>query len=1151
MNRTVRVMKKNTKIPKPLCLLLTLLLTLPAGTWGQTTITSLSAMNSDLTADYVIEDDIDATSFASSLGTFTGTLTATAKGDGTYPVISNLSVPIFTTATGATISNIMLKDVEISQAGYVGAICGTADGATRIYNCGILPNDALYTDTSAVGSTDSYCGSLVGFLNGTARVVNCFSFANITSGTVKAGIVGYNNVTSKSGAITTMVMNCMFYGDIAVGGTISPIYGGTQIKNDDSDKLNNYNYFCYENLPSGNITNYNSALAAEERFLVRFEFYRLLLNSTRELAAYYVGATLPDLAGDEKRYDKSEIAKWVLDKSIAPYPILKVQNKYPSIINYNTTGLADYDEAHRNQGRKTGTLAVTILTKSQKTDGGQSWPTAAGSDVQTTSLTLVRTDKDFSNFNFNYDKVQLPYYNDIGTGNYTENRVVTGWKITAMTGGTQGNYYSDSYDVTMSADGNSITKTPYNFADRSTYAKDLYPNQVYSQGAYFNVPDGVTGITIEPYWAACAYVSDPCYDKYGYAKGDVTDFGTRYVNGNNYSINGSSQKVYTSVDNAYNALSNKSSVYDNAIVLVGNYHKDDVNEFKSNNARPYTLMSIDLDMDNEPDYGLIYRSGKQKDLYSIRYDFINMPAMAMAHKTPSNDNMGIPGNSKIRGWFEITNTALIRYNQFEYDNQDKASGFPLILLGGVIEQFVSTNYATDANTNINHTTNIHLGGNVWFKLFSNGVHADKTKHKTARRPISVTGGEYETFYLSGYFQPASPYYANESAECYIDGGVFGEVAGAGQEKIDGNVTWQINHTEIKEFYGGGINPDQPISGNIFVDIKNSTVDIYCGGPKFGNMDDGKTVKTFANQCSFGTYYGAGNGGTALVRQRTFNDWNALNWNWNTDNNKVGTFLSGGANKRGKYSSSNGGISISYEYEHFEGSSNKTVGRFYVNYASLSTAQTNDVFSTLTGCTVLQNFYGGGNLGNVTGDATSMLTDCTVNGNVFGAGFSATAPTADVFPATGFTNHVASPEELNRPRYNSTTGVFEKGEYPTPVKYTWSDIKGANNDANSLVDEIIDEKTYHWIHTEENLNTLGTVGGDAILTLKGTTTVGTLDGGGDLVEGTGSVYGGGEESGVTGNTSVILQQGTHVLGNVYGGGKSGDVGGNSSVTIQDP
>ena len=1125
--------------------------------WAQTEISSLSDIKA-VDGNYKLSSSFSTTGTARVGGTDEGaeigTSTNPFKGtiDGQLVTITGTwDQPLFDYVEDATIKNVIIGAASVSGNGSIGAICGNASGATRIYNCGVL---GTVTRTEIGGVTTISCsssvsgtgdvGGIVGTLSGTSRVINCFSYASVSGGTYTGGIVGNNTYASKSGDIKTMVMNCMFYG---TGSAIYPIYGGEEISNTDASKLNNYNYFCYENLPSANIYKdgttykYNCALSAEERFLNRFEFYRLLLNSTRELAAFYVDPnpeTITVSETEHKRYHKNLMAKWVIDTSLAPYPILKEQGYYPSIINNyksevsNNTSVIKYEESVAPETPETTkTLSVTL----------------SGTGITTTSLSLPITDKDPANYNYCYHKVQLPYFNDVGTGNYTKwsdnkSHVVTGWEV-SFNNGTKGSFYSDSYDVTMSTDGKTITETPYNFADRSTYAKDLKENQIYAQGAYLNVPDGVSSITITPHWATAVYLSDASFDKYGYDKGPVTDFGTRYVDGNDYNINGSSQKVYTSISTAFDALSNASSVYDNAVVLVGNYHKGDDNELSSSNSKPYTLMSIDLDKDDEPDYSMIFRSGKQKNLYSIRYDFINMPAMAMAHKTASNSNMGIPGNCMVRGRFEITNTALIRFNQFEYDNQNKTSGYPLILLGGVIEQFVSTNYATDANPDINHTTNIHLGGNVWFKLFSNGVHGDKTKHKTARRPISVTGGEYETFYLSGYFQPASPYYENESAECYIDGGKFGEVAGAGQEKIDGSVTWVINHADIREFYGGGINPNKPISGNIFVDIKNSNVTKYCGGPKFGDMADNMTVTTNATGGTFGTFYGAGNGGTALVRQRIFNESNLVNYDWNSNNNSktVSTYKTGG-NKRGTYNSNNGGISISYEYEHFEGSSDKTVGRFYVNYASLSTAQTNDVFSTLTGCTITGNFYGGGSLGKVSGNATSILENCTVNGSVFGAGYSATPPTADVFPAEGFTNHVATPEELNRPRYNSATGMFEKGIYPNPVEYTWSNTKGGNTNTTSLVDDGND----HWIHTDVATSGLGTVEGNVILTLKGSTTVG------------GSVYGGGDESAVkikegvadSGNIIITLSGNATVNGNVYGGGNSGEVEGSTTVNIQE-
>ena len=77
-----------------------------------------------------------------------------------------------------------------------------------------------------------------------------------------------------------------------------------------------------------------------------------------------------------------------------------------------------------------------------------------------------------------------------------------------------------------------------------------------------------------------------------------------------------------------------------------------------------------------------------------------------------------------------------------------------------------------------------------------------------------------------------------------------------------------------------------------------------------------------------------------------------------------------------------------------------------------------------------------------------------------------------------------------------------------------------------------DKTNHILYTTADLTTLGAVSGKATLTIDGTTTVAE------------SVYGGGEESGVDGNTSVTVTGGTigtpgkggATWGNVYGGGK---------------
>ena len=386
----------------------------------------------DMTGNYILSSNFTSTA---SIGTsdipFKGTI------DGNMVTLSGLDHPLVAYADGAIIKNVILDNVNISSGTNVGAICGEAKGDTRIYNCGVL--------SGSIGGSNKV-GGIVGLLEGSSRVINCFSYATITGGSDVGGIVGYNNATTKAGSINTMVMNCMFYGDITGGSTVSPIYGGNNIANlaHNSDRaqdgLNTFNYYAYEKLKTKAISNnkYNSALAVEDKYLTRFEYYRLLLNSNKKLAAFYA-------TGSPGNAD--QMAKWVLetaDRTIndpKPYPVLKAQGYYPSIINPDFENAPSAESAGRNKGGKLGkTLTVTINSV------GSNAP--SGASITKGSLTLQRTDKDFDRFNFNYDKVQLPYYNEVGTGNYTGNKVVTGWKITAITAVEGDPYTSANYPAT-------------------------------------------------------------------------------------------------------------------------------------------------------------------------------------------------------------------------------------------------------------------------------------------------------------------------------------------------------------------------------------------------------------------------------------------------------------------------------------------------------------------------------------------------------------------------------------------------------------------------------------------------------------------------------------------------------------------------------
>ncbi len=1059
---------------------------------------------------YLLADDfssIDA--IGTAMAPFRGTI------DGQLNTVSGLDHPLVAYADGATIKNVVVDNVNISGGTNAGAICNEATGSTRIYNCGVLASNStvakdadgydVITSCSSTISGSGYVGGIVGLLDGTSRVINCFSYANVAGGNYVGGIVGYNNVATTASNLKTMVMNCMFYGEVS-GTSIAPIYNGEIITNDgDANGVNNFNYFRIEAsyIQDNNIAKvYNCALGAETRFLQRFEFYRHLLNSNRELAAWWA-------TGDAA--NKDEIMKWVMEPSqigtTTPYPVLKTPGRYASVVNYTPNSTA-YDVAHRCQGRKltgegdNGVLHVTI----QMGTGGAQFtaPTGAGlKPGESGVLDLIITDKDFEHFNFNYGKVQLPYYNDYCDGNYTGNRVVTGWKITSITGGTAGSFTTGD------------DAPAYNFAGRKCTNKDLYSisGRVFNQGAYWDVPEGVTAITIQPYWGKAVYLSDAYWDvtyKNSNTDAMATAANVTTVGGGQRYTNGvstfNSQLVFTSIGDAISSSKDNGlfkdvtgsashTVYDYAVVLVGNYHHTSTPE--ASDGKPYTVTSVDLDGDNEPDYSLMLRFNSRVGFHPVRYDFLNLIGLGMAQKTTGGTGSYNLGIMQPKYWFEVTNTALFRVTQFEYSPSNREKK-PIILQGGVIEQWVTQQQ--DAGDKVSY---FHVGGNVWFKEFHRGSHQDHTNKITPHPPISVTGGDYDKFYLTGFYQSQAKIY-DDNAECYINGGRFGEMAGAGMEGIGttagkGNITWIIDNADIDEFYGGGINFDKPVFGNINTTISNSFVRQYCGGPKFGDMKSGRTVTTTATNCVFGTYFGAGYGGNSYSRYAPANRNNIINLPGNGklpgNNSEVLYFNSWNEwvheEYTQSYNSTYGGVSTQIDYQFIPMSSNvENVARLWVEFVGFSLATTHNVTSVLKGCTILNDFYGGGSLGKVEGPVTSTLDSCIVHGSVFGAGYSASLPTVEV-DQIGF---------QTEPYYYESLGTYRTGVKGPTTTYRWEHAESFGID-----------NTNHILYTTVDLDGLGKVIGDVELRVYGKTKV------------FGSVYGGGNQGEVEGNTKVIVNQ----------------------------
>lgn len=1047
--------------------------------------------------------------------------------DGGNCILTAPSNPLFNTVNGGVVKNVTLQGVNISSdAAAVGAIAGTAKGYSRIYNCGILPNDASFpSGTHPKVETSGACaGGIVGSLEDDSRVINCYSYADVKAATTAAGIVG-NNAVASTAAVTdgkyanlhTAIVNCMFYGNITGGTNQHGVYGGQLITNAAATGINSYNYYRSGSTfttGTGNPTAYNCAFPAEERYLTQVEFHRSLLNSNRELCGWWVGSDVAPstLTTEEVQAipkDASLMYKWVVEPGLAPYPILKPFGKYASVIN----------------GYPGGSTTLTVTVKSGK-----------GAADQT--LYLPITDMDPSRHDYGYHKVQLPYYNTVFgnpngadwaakyAGNYTE-QVVTGWKVTGVTTDGTVETYNDFV---------AHWETGYNFADRKCTEKDLFSKsgRVFAQGGYYYVPDGVTGITIEAYWGKAIYVRNAgdYYDRVNITLASTgSAFAPAGTRGNN--VNNATIQSTNKLSEALAAVDAKGTVYDYALVLVGNVQESvGGNDFlnTTGNTRGFTMMSVDLDFDEEPDYCLEWQLGAgmaRQVIAPIRFDFLPVVELGIAGKLNGSTNFFSLGCYRSKGHFEVTETAFIRFGQFEFELETRDEG-PIILNGGIYDQ-----YSRGRNKETNqHITYVILGGHIVMPSFTPGAHVNKTTpYQTRHCAVNALGGDFTSFYLTGgYNEGIEPY--TDNPHCYIDGGHFGTVAAAYKEGISGNVTWRINHAQIDEFYGGGVMSQEDgktykiVKGNIDVVIDNSTVGKYCGGPKFGNMVAGKTVTTRATNTTFTQYFGAGNGGTNYVQYASTDASNSGPYSAST----WATTVSGNYTP-GNYRSADHSYEADYDIEVINTSTGDLAGRVinrsYYYAAQFATTNTGSVTNILDGCTINGNFYGAGFLGGVNGNVTSTLTNCTVNGSAFGAGYSASAGTVEIHAI-----------DKTPPSANVNTGMIKPQSGGTSTIYYWSHDKGSTG---SPITAAVDGEDHDYFYTEVSLDNLGAVNGNVSLSLEGTTTVDD------------DVYGGGDASAVTGaghSVTVTLKGNVTVNGSVFGGGNNGKVEGSTTVNIEE-
>ncbi len=1082
-------------------------------------VEGLNYMAEHPTYHFKVVADFNASGFTNSITNFSGTL------DGDYKVISGLSRPLFTSTNGATIKNVVLDAVSLTSSvttnstTCLGAIAAYASGNTKIYNCGILSRDGI---SSVSGGNNT--GSLVGYITGNTRVVNNYSYANVSGGQYVGGIVGRvaGNALSNARYANNdhcAVTNNMFYGDLSGTSNVSPVYAGNHTSNDRN--TNEYNF--WRSKANVGYNNYNNQLAVDkDEYLNRFPFYRHIQNTHRELAAIY-------LFGSRTDANVAEIGHWynVKNDEKVLYPVIE---KWQTNTKRTTVDIAA--NLPTTTDKFAGKLLSNISADGYYTGTGQLVTTMGNAGYLTVNVSingrsytsqLPITDMDTLNYDFTWGKVVLPFANEYEGWTRDYSKICTGWKITSITGGTVGSL------------------TDYNFADRDCTAKDLYSNSnyIFAQGGNYIVPYGVTAINIEANFANAFYLSDAYYDygydaTYGGQTGLTTQVPTTYHG----------RTVYTDLNTLLSAMSsNVTDPHKQAIVLVGNYHYNQNtiggNIFGNNTTKGLTIMSVDEDCNQEPDYGWYsyHSSTDRTDIPPMRFDFVPNIGIGMAARTTGSTPYPTIGIWHSHGWFELTETCVsimseCEINSYSFDAADNGKGNNRwIVNSGYFIQIVR---ARDGNcTKLSY---IQIGGNAYVEQLYPGSHTDNARNVTIC-PIVVTGGEIEDCFMTGYKAGATA--TGQNINFWCAGGKIHKYLSAYMEQPNSdvvNVTAKVDHARIRRFFGGGTSASARITGNIDITMNNSLVDFYCGGPEFGDMASGKTVTTNTIGTTFGQYYGAGYGGTSITYNR---EQQSSGVGFANDTSE---YPLGWGNFKRLTENQNYGIGTCYDFEYilYAGGTGSGVARFYTGYAQFSLAQTGSVTNTLQNCTIEGDFYGGGCQGTVDGSVSSTLTNCTLMGGAFGGGYKASANEVKVYPD----------RQPPYSTYTRETGIFSDFGTIEPEIYTWEYRNNAGSDQNRKI-----------LYTTTDMSQLGNVTGAITLNINGGSVAKNVFGGGNespsrdnttvtisdnAIVGT-NVYGGGNVATVDGSSVVNMNQGS-VFGAVFGGGNQAGIGSNATVSV---
>ncbi len=877
----------------------------------------------------------------------------------------------------------------------------------------------------------------------------------------------------------------------------------------------------------------------------------------------------------------------------------------------------------------------TIVTKDEKSEGNVSTVKItykAGSGTGSNYVTTVTpTTKNYAKnvatliknkgvTNYTHADVTKT----ISSNNYTYHMILTGWKL-----------------VSVKQNGTTITtyREPekYNYADRTNAAKDI--GTIYSEEGYYYVPDYVTEVTFEAVYGWAIYVKNP-YTTMKYDKNYWFDTDSSIATGrtgsadSNFGTNDSTD-VIASFQRAYDLIrlsgetTDAYTMYDHVIVMMGDItdvratqgsqptscHTDTYNGKTISNCNStntnwgYTNVHIPVTITSNPNGTTRYiiRTKAQTwgyNLYGdLRLDFVNWRACDTVSGGVSKSNPSIYMNRN--GYYNAIETTERFTSNYQLNYELRNAVKTARMMGGNIS-LRYTAHPFGGTIDVSNFKYVIIGGTVSDLYYSNTAGSEiSTSVGTINNPptLNILGGRAGNIFLAGNSSPSTLAFTRSDKTVYLfaTGGSFGNVYGSGASSLNGNAYMDFKNVTITGIiYGGGNNARSKISGNVTINVENSTAVNLYGGPQYGDIM-GTAKLTIKNSTLSGNVYGAGYGATSSTNVRlggqgttavatvlsalqsgtsanncssdglTCYDSNGTElpnikkisnqFRWYAISAKANELV--GADMRTKI----GFIDSTYEQLttrfYFGNSTEQTnVTHYpYQSISSLSAASVQNVDLTIEGSTVDGNVYAGGDRGSVTGDASLIIKNSTIKGNVYGGGYTVSNNTVAVY----YKNYCL----LNRSYVylNSSGNIAHAGEntnyYPNcgssasgvrNENFTWKNYSYLlTNSASWTASNKSDYESYWGSGSSTSATVINGIDYvNKVIYSNTANKMGTIYGNSTITINNSNLqknlYGGGYAGISNGNINISITNNSTISGHVYAGAYSSSVGGKSTITL---